>query len=86
MTCGHRGVCGENDLARHTRRCFVKTQAFVCHAVANCFKHHEGAMSLIEVQHAGSNTHRLEGPETADTQKQFLPNSDASVSRRTAAK
>ena len=59
VTGGHGRVRGEDDFARNARHGLVEAEPFVLHAAANGFEHGKAAVPFVQVQHAGSDAHRL---------------------------
>ncbi len=79
MARRNRGVRSEDHFPGDPRHRLVKTSPFLLHAGVNRFEHCKAAVSLIQMQDAGSDSHRPEGAEAANSQKQFLANADAPV-------
>src|ERR1035438_2069775 len=59
MPSRHRSVSREHHFSRHPRHRLVEANAFIFHALPNRFEDNKSAMSLVEMQHSGSNAERF---------------------------
>jgi hypothetical protein len=63
-----RSVSGKNHLARNARYGIVETDSFFFHAKANRFENGKGAVTFVEMENAGSDSHGTKGAEAADAE------------------
>ncbi len=75
----HRRMGREDDLRRHSPERFPGIDALDHHALADDLERGEGAVSLVEVQHARRDAERGERAHAADAEQQFLPDADPVV-------
>ena len=79
VTGGNRSVGGEDHFAGNLSGSKLKTEALFLHAIANRLEDGETAVSLVEVENTGRNSHGFESAEAADTKQQLLTNAGATV-------
>jgi hypothetical protein len=63
-----RSVSGENHLTRNARYGVVETDTFLFHAKANRFENGKGAVTFVEMEDAGRDSHGPKGAEAADAE------------------
>ena len=69
MPGGNRGMGCENHFTGDPRRSLLEAETLVFHAVVDRFQHGEAAVTFVQVQHAGGDSHRFESTETTDAQQ-----------------
>ena len=79
MASRDRSMSSEDDFARDLAGGGRKVQAFFLHAVSNCLKDGETAVSFVQVKDAREDAHGLECAESADSEQQFLANAGATI-------
>src|SRR5579862_5835105 len=79
VTCRHRRVGGEDDLARDSWGRSIESDPLFLHATANRLQHHKPAVSFIQMQHARPNAHSPKCAKSSDPEPEFLSNTCARV-------
>src|ERR1700722_20919348 len=79
MTCGNGRMGRKNDFAGNARDGGVEIQSFFFHAAANRLEDGNPAVPFVQMKNAGCDAHGLQGAETTNAQKQFLPDSKAAI-------
>ena len=76
---GHRCVRREHDLLSHAAHGFVGADAFGRHAMPYEFERGECAVTFIQVNDAGRDTHRRQSAHATDAEQQFLADPDTMI-------
>src|SRR6185312_3332989 len=79
MTSRYRSMSGKYNFARDARRGVVEVQAFIVHAAGNGFEERESAVTFIQVQNTGCDSHCAQRTESTYTKHKFLANSGTAI-------
>ncbi len=70
---------GEDDFTSDSCRGFVESDTLFLHTIAYRLQNCERAVTFVKVKHARRYSHCLQSAKASNSQKQFLPDPDASV-------
>src|SRR3954464_10218852 len=80
VTSRYRRVSSEYNLTRNSWRRIIEIQAFIIHTAGDSFKQRKSTVPLVQMQHAGSNSHGSQCAEAAHAEHQFLTYACTAVS------
>ncbi len=86
MSCRHGRMRREHHFPAYARNSRIERNAFLLHAAANRFEHHEAAVSFVQMKHARRDAHRFQRAEARRRPAAFPAGCERAGLRHRAAK